>query len=240
MATHSRILAWKSPWTEETWQATGHRVAKSQAWLSTHAHTHTHTHTHVVRYESYTYTFMNLWKLPGDMYFPGEMITTDVSWVFVWGRACCLLFDCGRACMECPVYQAGMLCTYSLCEIDVGLAPNYLWISPGHSTTTSESVVPSRCVHACVLSHYSRVWLFGTLWTGVHQAPLSLGFSMQEYWSGLPCPPPGDLLDSGIEPASLTSPALTSVFFTTSTTWKFYTPIVFSHQSHGIQRLLVN
>ena len=42
-------------------------------------YTHTHTHTHVVRYESYTYTFMNLWKLPGDMYFPGEMITTDVS-----------------------------------------------------------------------------------------------------------------------------------------------------------------
>ena len=43
--------------------------------------------------------------------------------------------------------------------------------------------------------------------------------SRQEYWSGLPCPPPGDLLDPGIEPASLTSPALAGWFFTTSTTW---------------------
>ena len=136
--------------------------------------------------------------------------------------------------------MAGMPYTYSLCEIDVGLAPNSLWISPGHSTTTSDSVVPSRCVHACVLSHYSCVRLFGTLWTGVHQAPLSMGFSMQEYWSGLPCPPPGALPYSGINPASFTSPALTSVFFTISTIWEFYTPIVFSHQSHGIQRLLVN
>ena len=42
----------------------------------------------------------------------------------------------------------------------------------------------------------------------VHQAPLSMGFSRQEYWSGLPCPPPGDLPDSGIEPTSPESPAL--------------------------------
>ena len=42
-----------------------------------------------------------------------------------------------------------------------------------------------------------------TLWTVTHQAPLSKGFSRQEYWSGLPCPPPGDLPDPGIEPASL-------------------------------------
>ena len=42
----------------------------------------------------------------------------------------------------------------------------------------------------------------------------------KEYWSGLPCPPPGDLLNAGIEPASLMSPALASGFFTTSTTWE--------------------
>ena len=101
------------------------------------------------------------------------------------------MFDCGRACMDCPVYQAGMPCTYSLCEINVGLAPNSLRISPGHSITTSDSVVPSRCVRACVLNQYSRVRLFGTRWTGVHQALLSIGFSRQEYWSGLPCPPAG-------------------------------------------------
>ena len=50
------------------------------------------------------------------------------------------------------------------------------------------------------------------------QAPLSLGFSRQEYWSGLPCPPPGDLPDPGIEPKSLTFPALAGGSFTTSTT----------------------
>ena len=51
----------------------------------------------------------------------------------------------------------------------------------------------------------SRVQLFPILWTVVHWAPLSLGFPRQEYWSGLPCPPPGDLSDLGIKP---TSPSL--------------------------------
>ena len=62
-------------------------------------------------------------------------------------------------------------------------------------------------VHACMLSCFSRIWLFATLWTVACQAPLSMGFSRQEYWSVLPCPPPGDLPDPGIEPASM-SPAL--------------------------------
>ena len=48
------------------------------------------------------------------------------------------------------------------------------------------------------------------------QAPLSMGFSRQEYWTGLPCPPPGDLPDAGIEPTFLMSPALAASFFTTS------------------------
>ena len=65
----------------------------------------------------------------------------------------------------------------------------------------------------------SRVQLFAALQTGAHQAPLSMGFSRQEDWSGLPCPPPGDLPDPGIEPASLTSPALAGGFLTTSSTW---------------------
>ena len=56
-------------------------------------------------------------------------------------------------------------------------------------------------VHTCKLS-FSRVWLFATPWTIAHQAPLSMGFSGPEYWSGLPCPPPGDLPDPGIKPMS--------------------------------------
>ena len=61
----------------------------------------------------------------------------------------------------------------------------------------------------CMLS---RVWVFETLWTVARQVPLSIGFSRQEYWSGLQSPPPGDLPDPGIEPAS---PALAGELFTT-------------------------
>ena len=68
-----------------------------------------------------------------------------------------------------------------------------------------------------VLSHFSHIELFATPWTVAPQAPLSMGFSRQEYWSGLPCPPPGDLPDIGIEVSSLRSPALAGRFFTTST-----------------------
>ena len=58
----------------------------------------------------------------------------------------------------------------------------------------------------------SRVWLFATMWTVAHQAPLSMGFPRQEYWSELLFPSPGNLPDPGIEPAS---PALAGGFFTT-------------------------
>ena len=51
-------------------------------------------------------------------------------------------------------------------------------------------------------------------WTVAHQGPLSMGFSRHEYWSGLSCPPPGDLPDPGIKPASLASPALAGRLFT--------------------------
>ena len=51
-----------------------------------------------------------------------------------------------------------------------------------------------------MLSHFSCVQLFVTLWTAAHQAPVSMGFSRQEHWSRLICPPPGDLPDPGIEP----------------------------------------
>ena len=62
------------------------------------------------------------------------------------------------------------------------------------------------CMHAKSLS---RVWLFATLWTVAHQTPLSMRFSRQEYWSGFPCPSPGDLPEPGIKPES---PALQTDF----------------------------
>ena len=57
------------------------------------------------------------------------------------------------------------------------------------------------------------VQLFVTLWNAAHQAPLYMGSSRQEYWSGLPFPPPGDIPDSGMKPESFVSPALAGGFF---------------------------
>ena len=68
-----------------------------------------------------------------------------------------------------------------------------------------------------VLSHFSHVRLLATPWMAAHQAPLSIGFSRQEYRSGLPFPSPGNLPSPGIEPKS---PALAGRFFTTSATWE--------------------
>ena len=55
----------------------------------------------------------------------------------------------------------------------------------------------------CLLSRFSRVWVFATPWTAAHQAPLSMGFSRQEYWSGLPFPSPGIFSTQGSNPSLL-------------------------------------
>ena len=73
-------------------------------------------------------------------------------------------------------------------------------------------------MHACCLLGHVR--LFATPWPGAHQAPLSLGFSTQEYWSELLCLPLGDLPNPGMEPSSLMSPTLAGGFFTTSAAWE--------------------
>ena len=71
---------------------------------------------------------------------------------------------------------------------------------------------------ACVLSCFSCVWLFATLWTIAFQTSLSMGFSRQGYGNVLPCPSPGDLPNPGTEPTSLKSPELAGRFFSTSPT----------------------
>ena len=73
------------------------------------------------------------------------------------------------------------------------------------------------CVY--MLSHFSCIQLFLTLWTVAHQAPLFMGFSRQEYWSGLPCPPAWDLPNPGIE---LRSPQLQAVSLLSQTPGKRY------------------
>ena len=78
----------------------------------------------------------------------------------------------------------------------------------------------SLYVHGCMLSHFSHVQLFATVWTIAGQAPLSIRLSRQEHWNGLLCPPPGELPNSGIKLASFTSPTLAGMFFTTNATWE--------------------
>ena len=71
----------------------------------------------------------------------------------------------------------------------------------------------ARGVNTCACQVASVV--SNSLWTAACQPPLSMGFSRQEYWSGLPCPPPGDLPHPGFKPISPMSPALAGMFFTT-------------------------
>ena len=82
------------------------------------------------------------------------------------------------------------------------------------TNTTDKWLIFKICkqlIQFCVvllLSHFSHGQLFATLWTVARQPPLSMEFSWQVYWCGLPCPPPGDLLNLEIEPVSPASLAL--------------------------------
>ena len=89
--------------------------------------------------------------------------------------------------------------------------------------------IPCEYAPSC----FSHVQLFVTLWTIAHQVLLSLRFSWQEYWSGLPCPPPSDLPDPGIKSVSLASPALAI--------WRRQwqpTPVLLPGKSHGWRSLM--
>ena len=106
-------------------------------------------------------------------------------------------------------------------------------------------------LHGCmgfpcyVLSSCSHVWLFVTPCTIAHQLPLSMGFSRQEYWSGLPFPSPGNLPDPGIEP---TSPAFARRFFTTEQlrkpcfghTWYYFLELFSFYECLFLSLLLFN
>ena len=87
------------------------------------------------------------------------------------------------------------------------------WIGRLGSTCT-------YCVGLWVISRFHRVQLCETPWTVTLQASLSVGFSRQEYWNGLPFPALGDLSYPGIEPLSFVSPAFAGRFFTTSAPWE--------------------
>ena len=89
-------------------------------------------------------------------------------------------------------------------------------------------------VCGCVLSHFSRARLFVTLWTVAHQIPLSMRFSGPEFWSGLPCPPPGGLPSLGTEPSSHVSPALAGMLFTTEPPGKPRHTLLFAKRIYAV------
>ena len=87
----------------------------------------------------------------------------------------------------------------------------------------------SVCVCVCVCAHVlSRVLLIVTPWTAALQAPLSVGFPRQEYWSGLPVPSPGNLSNPGIQSARLMSPALAGGSLSLAQPRKQYVPGLFN------------
>ena len=95
--------------------------------------------------------------------------------------------------------------------------------SPALQVYTLTSEPPGKLfkhVQFSSVQSLSHVWLFANPWTVAHQVPLSMGFSKQEYWSGLPFPSPGNLPDPGIKLMFLLSPASSDRFFTTSATWE--------------------
>ena len=105
--------------------------------------------------------------------------------------------------------------TDSLCSI----LPSWCWEEISVKHKSDQHVCVCVCVRVCVRAHIqvlSCIWLSATPWTIAHQAPLFMGFSRQDYRSGLPFPPPGDLPNPGIKPESLASPALAGGFFTTA------------------------
>ena len=113
-------------------------------------------------------------------------------------------------------------------------------------TLSNQLILYLHCIlsYACMLSRFSDVQLCATLWIAACQSPLTMGFSRQEYWSGLPCPPPGDLSDPGVELLSLSSTALTDVLFPTSATWEaqictyLFRFLLYSRNKHNILKQL--
>ena len=124
-----------------------------------------------------------------------------------------------------------------------GFSQHGIWLPPEWMTqdrarlqdSNKMKVFNNLCLkvtcHLCVCCVFI-VLLFVTPWTAAYRAPLSMGFFRQEYWSGLPFPPPGDLPDSGIKPVSLMSPVLADRFFTTVPPGKPIASVIF-FGTHG-------
>ena len=127
-------------------------------------------------------------------------LITNVYWALSLWKALCLILG-----IHCLIWTSWQHQEAVLCQS--------LFNTQGHW-------IIQRRTWLFVLSSFSHVQLFETLWTVTYQPPLSMGFPRQKYWSGLPYSSPGDLSNPGIKPASLASSlASAGRFFTNSTIW---------------------
>ena len=140
-------------------------------------------------------------------------------------------FLCFPVYMEVKAALGGLPGTLCTTMTNLKLLENHSCFDSHHSNTSCPLTTHSRtsgrcinrlfpflaCMRVCVLSHV-RCFVFP--WTITRQAPLSMGFSRQEFWIALPFPSPGDLPYLDIEPISPVAPALVGGFFTTETPFK--------------------
>ena len=176
IATHSSILAWKFPWTEEPGRLQSMELQRvGHDWATEHS------------------------TIP---YFISKETGPEIE----------------RPPPRSPLELSSPNTQSTLLLLPVVVPPG-VQVKSAKVAVDPPSLSPVSSSWACMLSHFSRVQLCETPWTATRQAPLSMRFSRQEYLSGLPCPPPRDLPNPGIETSSLMSPALAGRFFTTSA-WK--------------------
>ena len=165
------------------------------------------TFAHLCKYMWFKHAFAGDIRCGNAMQFGSEQFISHPSLDLSWWAPWHFLMSASRV-------RAALLS-----ETGLTLFKNVLWVVHSRITsippTTNVSshfletlqalhnvVLPVYYPCVCVISDFSRAQFFVTPWTIAHQAPLSMGFSRHEYWSGLPCPPPGDLPDPGMEPAS--------------------------------------
>ena len=176
VAPHSSTFAWKIPWTEEPGRLQSMRLLESDTTERLHFH------FHALEKEMATHSSVLAWRIPGTGKLGG-------------------LPSLGS-------HRVG----HDWSDLAAAAAEHLLWagadinITPSLSTKSLIFRIPNYVSFhgVCMLSHFTCVRLFAAPWTVAWQAPLSMGFSRQEYWSGLPCPSPGDLSNLGIKPMSPT------------------------------------
>ena len=170
-----------------------------------------------------THSSVPAWRVPGTGE-PGgrpSMGSHRVGhdWSDLAAAACVLFYWSGTSvssqlvfCMYLCVWRCSPDVIVERDVLHVHLLLRHLVLDYFSFITYSTMSLPSSS--ACQLSCFRHVWFFVTLWTVAHQASLFMGFSRQEYTSGLPWPLPGDLPNPGMEPTSLRSLALAGRFFT--------------------------